>query len=349
MVKIDQALPSGPTLERGAPAARPQGAAGAAGEPNALRPGLIVRVELIKALGPEEGLLRIAGRMYRAVYPEGLKPGVPMQLKVTDAGPPLVLQLPDAFSRIFGKLVHPSATSFPAAAKGLLETALPEGAAGTAAGTGAGAELTDLLARLQTLLRLPQDPRELAQALARFVRQSGLFHEADLAAGRTPDDLKTIAQRLLTLVTASGGDERLERLLDSILSHVDTYQARSLLQQSVVVPFALPWPGSEEPVHGELEYGDVPASQDEKQAGGVTLRLDMPNLGHVEAALWWGPTGTSVTLRVEPGLEDWMEERVSGLERSLAVDAGVRVAGVRVETHEPAGPAWTRGLLEVTV
>jgi hypothetical protein len=236
------------------------------------------------------------------------------------------------------KLVHPSRMGFAQAASQLLAT--PEAAL-------ADSNATGLMAQLKTLLQLPTNPEELAQALSRFVKGSGVFSEALLARGEPMDDLKSLVQKLLPFARALG-DGALEGRLEALLSHVNTHQARSLLDQLAVVPFHLPW--GDEPISGELELTGEGSGGEEGGARGVKLKLNMPTLGAVEAALWYGGHGTSITLRFDEEHLDWIAPQLGELEEALAARGLERSASIRLEAHKPAeGPVKGRGLLEVLV
>ena len=302
--------------------------------PADFRQGEVLQVELVKSVGDDEGIFRVAGRLFRALYPEGLTPGVAVPMRVVDLGPPLVLRLPDIISALFAKLVHPSQTGFAEAAQNLAKLFQGSGYTGEAAA---------LLDKLRQMLDLPSDPKELALALERYFTKSGVFHEAFLARGEDPGDLKSILSRLLALL---GGDEKAEPLLRALLSHVETFQARSLLAENPIFPFFLPW--GEEPVKGEIELMKEEGGEGER-GGGLVMRLDLPNLGHVESALWWYAGGISVTLKVPKALEGWLGERAPELEEKLKELDGMSLTTLRIEPHEPAKPRRGRSLLEVTV
>jgi hypothetical protein len=300
--------------------------------------GQIVNAELIKTLGDNEGLLKIAGRLFRAIHPEGIKPGTVMPLRIVDTGPPLVMKLPDTLESLLAKLVRPSSMGFAKAASQLIAT--PDGAL-------SDSEATTVLAQLKTLLKLPTNPDDLARALSRFVKGSGVFSEAFMARGEPVQDLKSLIQKLLPFARALG-DEALEGRLDALLSHINTHQARSLIDQLVVMPFHLPW--GDEPISGELELMGEGDGGEEAGARGLTLRLNMPSLGPVEAALWYGKHGTSITLRFDEKHLDWVAPQLPQLEEALKSRGIEQVSTIRLEAHRAAtGPAKSRGLLEILV
>lgn len=304
--------------------------------PTGFHTGQVVEVELVRSIGDDEGIFRIAGRYFRALYPVELSPGVTMPLRVVDTGPPLVLRLPDFISQALAKLVHPSDTGFSEAASKLLlltplDAKTPEAAA--------------LLAKMQSILNLPLEPEELGLALARFFISSGIFREALLAKGDTTDDLKSLALKLLSLLK---GDKAAEPLLKSLLSHIETYQARSLLQQNPVFPFLLNWGG--EPLRGEFEIiEDEEMKEGQDRGGAIIIRLDMPNLGHVESALKWRGPSVAIDFRVPKELTVWFEPRLETLAETLKAIPGLNVTGLRVDAHPPPKPAHSKALLEITV
>lgn len=304
--------------------------------PTGFHTGQVVEVELVRPIGDDEGIFRIAGRYFRALYPVELRPGVTMPLRVVDTGPPLVLRLPDFISQALAKLVHPSDTGFSEAASKLL-LLNPSGQAAGEAGA--------LLAEMKSILNLPMDPEELGRALARYFVSSGIFREAMLARGQAAEDLKSLALKLLMLLK---DDNTAEPLLKSLLSHIETFQARSLLQQNPVFPFFLNWGG--EPLRGEFEIIDEEGKREGSgTGGGIVMRLDMPNLGHVEAALRWVGRNLSVDFRVPKSLAGWFEPRLSALAETLKAIPGLSVTALRVEPHPLPKPAHSKALLEITI
>lgn len=329
MVKIDAGV--GP-LRPGEVTVVRQGGVEKAGAPD-FHMGQVLEVELVRAVNEDEGLFRIAGRYFKALHPAGLAEGVTLPLKVVDTGPPLILKLPDLFTSIFSRLVHPSATSFSDAAQGLInfkEGQLPAG------------DALKLFSSLKELLALPQNPEELAKALEKFFRSSGIFHEALLARGETGDDLKSLALKLLVFLK---DDEQAVTLLKSLLSHLETYQARSILGHNPVFPFALPW--GEEKLKGEFEF--LSGGEDGENGGGLVMKLDLPNLGHVESALWWYRSGCSVTFRLPQKASDFLAPRLPELQEILQGIPGLNLTALRIEPETAPRPATGRGLLEVTV
>lgn len=297
--------------------------------------GQVVSVELVKAIGADEGLFRISGRYFRALYPAGLAQGVTIPMRVVDTGPPLVLRLPDMIAQLLNRLVHPSTTGLPAAGAGLAKLVASGGLTGEAAG---------LAAKLSETFNLPDDPKLLAQALEKLFSRNGVFHEAFLSRGEDPADVKSLALRLLASL---GGEDRAAPLLKAIISHVEAYQARSLIHENPVFPFYLNWGGEE--IKGEFELKKGAEGGEEPRGGGLVVRLDMPNLGHVEAALWWHAGAVSVGLCVSQELYGWVKERVEPLREILREAGGINVSSLRVEAREPPKPATGRSLLEITV
>lgn len=296
--------------------------------------GQVLSVELVKPVGSDEGLFRISGKYFRALYPEGLAPGVAVPMKVIDVGPPLVLRLPDMIAQVFGKLVHPPSTSLSSALATLAKTF--DGAPTTPEAA--------LAAKLKEVLALPQDPKELAKALERLFVKNGVFHEALLARGEDPLDIKSFALKLLAL-TGEGGKGA--EAAKALLAHVEAFQARSLLHDNPVFPFFLNWGGEE--IKGEFELKEDDAAPEGQKGGGLVMRLDMPNLGHVEASLWWYAGGVSVTFRVPKEIEGWLTERLAELKKTLDGLPEFSLAALRVEEREPPRPATGRSLLEITV
>lgn len=317
-----------------APVSRVSAVAGEAPGPG-FHNGQVLSVELVKPVGDDEGLFRISGRYFRALYPSGLTPGVSVPMRVVDTGPPLVLRLPDMIAQLMAKLVHPSNTGFAAASSTLLSLADSNAFSGEAA---------KLAAQLKEIITLPQDPKDLAKALERLFTKNGVFHEAFLAKGEDPGDVKALAARLLALF---GGDEKAGPALRALLAHVEIFQARSLIQENPVFPFFLNWGG--ERINGEIELVKDGEGGADGQGGGLVLRMDMPSLGHVETALWWYSGAVSVTLRVPREVEGWFAERLAPLEASLRGVSGINLSALRVVAKEPAGPATSRSLLEITV
>lgn len=295
-----------------------------------LRLGEVVDAQLLETLGQREGILSIGGKVFRALHPEGLTPGQRLQLRLVSLGPPPLFKLPAAADEGVARLLLPPAQGVTGAVRALL--AAP-------AGEGDG---DPLLASLRQLLRLPAEPEPLAQALARYVRGSGLHHEARLAAGEDPGDVKALALKLL----AAKPEGALARAAEALLGHVEAHQARSVLEGALVVPLVLPW--GEEWVQGELRLEEREGrGVGEPAAGSLRLRLQMPRLGPVEVRLRWGAGGVSLRLALEPSVLEEARGLLPELSQRLAGAAGVRVADLRAEPLPPPAPKGGPGLVEV--
>ncbi|MEW6488611.1 MAG: hypothetical protein AB1578_11965 [Thermodesulfobacteriota bacterium] len=299
-----------------------------------LRLGSVVEARLQEALGPREGVLSIGGNLFRALHPEGLSPGQRLELRLVSLGPPPVFKLPGGPDDAVARLLRPPSLGFEGAVRAFLTAPPAEGAPGA-----------DLAAALGRLLRLPEEPAALAAALARLLRGSGLFHEADLARPQTqsPADLKALALLLLSRQPEGA----LARAAAALVGHVEAHQARSLLEGAAVVPLVLPW--GEEWVHGELrlELEGRRAAESGKAGGALRLRLQMPRLGPVEVNVRWGSPGVFVRLALEPPVLEEAREGLEDLSRLLTRDAGVRVADLRAEPLPPPAPKGSPGLVEV--
>ena len=309
----------------GAPVLGPPGGAGPgrpaqAGEiQGVLRLGGLIQVELVQAKGAGEGILDIGGQLFRALYPEGLAEGQRLTLRVASLGPPLLLQLPDSPEAALGRMLTPP--------PGGLASTLPILLSQTA-GEGLGPGESHRLRQLQSLLALPSSPGELSRALARLFPRSGLFHEALLARGEGAEGVKSLALRLLRSVP----EGPLTRALENLLVHLEAHQARSVLDGFPVMPIALPWGG--EVLQGELAVEERSGRRPDgaAAAGALRLRLEMPGLGPVEAALRWGPLGISVRLLLREQFVDAASHRMTELSEALAQGAGVRLVDLRVDS-----------------
>lgn len=318
----------GPGARPPEPAPAPARAAGVPSPP-ALSAGEVVDAELVETLGRGDALLRLGSRLVRALVPEGLPRGEPLRLLVVAPGPPAVLRLPDPAEAAAARLAKPAAEGLVSSVRTLLAAALP------ADDPEAGA----LLASARSLLTLPPSPGRLAEALARWVRGSGVFHEASLARGEAPGDLKEVLLRLVARL----GEGPVARAAEALLSHVETHQARSLVDGMPVVPLVLPW--GDEPLHGELRLEERPTSRGGEPAGCLVVRLQMPRLGTVEARLQWGGGGVAVRLGLEPAALAAVAPRLGELADRLG-GAGVRVRTLRAEAL-PVTPSGAGGLVEV--
>ena len=315
------ALP-GPGAAGAAPVSRQPAGEGAA----ALRPGELVLGQLVEARGAGEGILELGGRLLHAFYPEGLTAGERLVLRVASLGPPLVLQLPDPVQEPLAQLLRPPGTGFASA----VQTLLAQGAEGL------GPAERELLAGIQRLLSVPTSPADMSQALQRFLTRSGVFHEAHLAGGRDPQDLKALVLRLLPRIEQGP----LARALESVLGHVEAYQARSVLDGVPVIPLVLIWGG--ETVRGEwvVEERSTQGAEGTAASGSLRLRLDMPHLGHAEVAVRWGPLGTSARLRLQPAALEAATARSAELAEALVRAGAPRLVDLRLEplTDLPARP-----------
>jgi hypothetical protein len=245
------------------------------------------------------------------------------------------LQLPGKGGASLPQLLHTPSIGLATAIRSLLGSLSPEIQNG-------GAE-AELLSAARRLLGLPREPEGLARALARWVRGSGLFHEARLAQGEDPADLKSLALKLLARLPQ--GD--LARSAKALLGHVEAHQARSILEGEQVVPLVLPW--GEEWVQGELRVMDERRgdSRDDGASGRIRMRLHMPRLGPVEVGLRWGTGAVSVRLAFSPRVLETARSRLGELAEALAGAPGLAVADLRADPLPALEPRTGPGLVEV--
>ncbi len=287
----------------------------------------------MEAKGPGEGILRIGGRLFRALHPPELTRGQVLELRVVSQGSPAVLKIPHRGEEALARLLKPPAQGLGEAVQVLLSQA---------GAHGPGSAQSALLSAVRSLFLLPPDPEGLAHALARFVRDSGVFHEHSLARGAAADDLKGLLLRFL----ASGPEGELGRAAESLLGHLEAHQARGVLQQGPVVPFVLPW--DDEAIPGELRFEDKPSrGEDGEPSGALRIRLEMPRLGPVEVGLRWGGAGLSVRMGLSREVLDPVRARLGELAERLAGATGVRVADLRVEALPRAEAQPGAGTVEV--
>jgi len=306
----------------------PGGGADPAGTP-ALRPGDRVEVELLESLRDGAAWVRLAGRRLLARFPGGFPQGPRVGARVVSTGPPLVLKAETAAD------AAPVPVRFPreplARAVGAVLSAAP--------GPGDPPEL----AALQGLLRLPPDPASLAAALARWVRGSGVFHEAMLARGEAPEDLKALVVRVLARLPRGSLREGLEALL----RHVEAFQARGVAEGTAVVPLVLPW--GERWVEGDIAFeADRETRRGTRpRVSGVRVRLDLPSLGPVEVRVRWAAAGVSVYIAAGDRGRGPIRVRLAELREGLRERTGGRLVTVRVGRLPPAGPPPGDPVLEV--
>ncbi|MBI5444888.1 MAG: flagellar hook-length control protein FliK [Deltaproteobacteria bacterium] len=298
----------------------------------------MVQVRILSVAGPQDqglAMVELGGRLLQAQIPEGLPLGKPLMLQVVSPGPPTVLRPPDPPEELLSLLrsLKVPSSSYEQAATRLLALA-PEAVEGPSRA---------LLQELQGALRLPTAPADLAPALERLFRASGLFHESLLARGESPDDLKTLALRLLASLQ---GPSPLANDVEALVRHLEAHQARSVLDGMPVLPLFLPW--GENGVRAEWAVEERTGSDGEGRAaaGCLRLRVEMPLLGPVEARVRWSPGGTSVRLAFSPPALSAASDRMEELSRALA-DAGVRVRGLRAEPLESPAPSAKPGMLEL--
>lgn len=290
----------------------------------------MVQAELVHDLGGGEGVVRIDGRLFRALYPEGLPQGARVALRLVESGPPLTFQLAEPADSALTRLLHPPGRGLGSAVAALL-----------APGEGAGPAGGELAAAARWL-DLPLEPGALARALARWVQGAGLFHEAALARGEVPEDLKSA---LLRLVARLPEGSAVREAADALLGHLSAHQARSALEGVPVFPLVLPW--GEEPIQGELRLEGEGGGRKSEGPRWLRLRLQMPQLGVVELRVRWGEAGVSVRLAVEPAILELTRAHLTELDGLLRRRAGVRVAELRADPLPPPEPRTGRSLVEV--
>ncbi len=311
-------------------AAAPGGGGDPPGLPG-LRPGDRVEVELLESLRDGAAWVRLAGRRLLARFPGGFPPGPRVGARVVAGGPPLVLKAEAAPGAAPVPVRFPK-ESLAAAVRAVL-SAPP--------GPGDPPEL----GVLRGLLGLPPDPASLAAALARWVRGSGVFHEALLARGEVPEDLKALVARALARLPPGGLREGLEGLL----RHVEAFQARGVAEGTAVVPLVLPW--GDRWVEGDLA---LETDREARPGGGarvsgVRVRLDLPSLGPVEVRVRWAAAGVSVWLAAGDRARGAIRARLAELREGLRDRTGGRLVTVRVGRLPPAGPPPGDPVLEVRV
>lgn len=278
--------------------------------------GAVVEVEILEVFEPGAGRVALGRWTGEARFPPHLVAGARFPARVASLGPPAVLQPLPAPEANPAKLLPPPA--YPLARA--VEAVLSAGEADPAA------------AALARLLSLPRDPGALAPALARWVRASGLFHEADLARGEVHDDVKTLAQRLLQRVP----EGPLRDAAEALVRHVEAHQARSIAGGEAVIPLVLPWPQGT--VAGEIRLepdGTAGRPGGRTRYRAVRVRLDLPHLGRVEARVAWAPEGVRVSLGASPQVLPLLRREIGTLRSALAGGAGVRLLGLGVEALRP--------------
>ncbi|WP_459943106.1 flagellar hook-length control protein FliK [Deferrisoma palaeochoriense] len=279
--------------------------------------GAVVEVEILDVIEPGVGRVALGRWTGDARFPEHLTAGARFPARVASLGPPTVLQPLPAPEANPARLLPPPAQPLAQAVEAILSAGDSDPAA-------------QPLARL---LSLPQDPEALAPALARWVRASGVFHEADLARGEAYGDVKTLAQRLLQRLP----EGPLRDAAEALVRHVEAHQARSLAAGEPVVPLVLPWPQG--PVQGEIrlepdETSGRPGRPTRYRA--VRIRLDLPHLGRVEARVAWVPEGVRISLGASPEVLPLLRRELGALRSALAEGAGVRLLGLGVEALRPS-------------
>ncbi|WP_084318748.1 flagellar hook-length control protein FliK [Deferrisoma camini] len=297
------------------PGAAPPAAAPGAAEGVRLAAGTVVEAQILESAEPGSGRVAVGRWVLDARFPAELPQGARFQARVEVEGPPVVLRLLEPPEADAARLAVPPRQALARAVVRLLEAARSD----------------PDLAPLARLLRLSPEPRALASDLARWVRESGVFHESALARGEVPEDLKTLAGRLLGRL----GDGPVREALEGLVRHVEAHQARGALTGGPVIPLVLPWPGGA--VHGEIAL--------EPERGGrggpgrryraLRIRLDLPNLGPVEVRAAWSPEGVRLGLAARAEVLPLVRARLDGLRRALTRDAGVRLVGLAVEALRP--------------
>lgn len=203
----------------------------------------------------------------------------------------------------------------------------------------------------------PADGAGLALALARTLATSGLFyesHQAEWVAGKL--DLARLRQEPQARLTqgaprpdaraaaaelpAAAGAAREQRtgeqqtihprtvpLVQQQLAALDT--ARVVLQLEVWPRQWIEWEIEEHPSGAERE-ADAP------QSWNTQLRLQLPQLGELKAALSLGPDGVRIRLEAASAASAaLLQDQRGSLQAALAA-AGVPPAGIAVARHEPA-------------
>ncbi len=280
-----------------------------------LAPGTVVEARILESIQPGLGKVAVGRWVLNARFPAELPQGARFQAQVEAGGPPLVLRLLKPPEADAARLAVPPREPLARAVVRILEAA------------GADSDL----APLARLLRLPPEPRALASHLARWVRGSGVFHESALARGEVPEDLKTLAVRLLGRL----GEGPVREAVEGLVRHTEAHQARGALTGEPVIPLVLPWPGG--PVHGEIAL--EPDRENRGGAGSryrtLRIRLDLPALGPVGVRVAWFPEGVRLGLAARAEVLPLVRGRLDRLRRALVRDAGVRLVGLAVEALRP--------------
>ena len=294
-----------------------------------LRPGDRVEVELLESLRDGAAWVRLAGRRLLARFPGGLPPGPRVGARVVASGPPLVLETE----------ASPGAASVPVRFPKESLSAAVRVVLSAPPGPGEPPEL----GVLRGLLELPRDPASLAAALARWVRGSGVFHEALLARGEVPEDLKALVARAVARLPPG----ELREALEGLLRHVEAFQARGVAQGTAVVPLVVPW--GDRWVEGEfvLETDREARPGAKARARGIRVRLDLPSLGLVEVRVRWAAAGVSVWIAAGDRARGAIRARLGELRQGLRDRTEGRLVTVGVGRLPPAGPPPGDPVLEV--
>ncbi|NOY44415.1 MAG: flagellar hook-length control protein FliK [Deltaproteobacteria bacterium] len=286
----------------------------------------MVEARIVESAQPGSGKVSVGRWVLDARFPAELPQGARFQARVEAGGPPLVLRLLEPPEADAARLAMPPRQALARAVVRVLEAARSD---------------PDLVP-LARLLRLSPEPRALASDLARWVRGSGVFHESALARGEVPEDLKTLAGRLLEKL----GEGPMRETVEGLVRHVEAHQARGALTGEPVIPLVLPWPDGA--VHGEIAL--EPEQEGRGGAGrryrALRIRLDLPNLGPVEVRVAWAPEGVRLGLAARAEVLPLVRGRLEGLRRALTRDAAVRLVGLVVEALRPP-PDECSSVLEV--
>ncbi len=289
----------------------------------------MVQVVVERADGRGSGWVRVGGELHLARFPAHLPEGARFPARVEAAGPPVVLRLEPPQQ-------DPTAALFRTPAQ-----PLPEASRTLAAVPDAPPELSSLLDRLAGFFSGRPTAGTFLRLLGLWTRQSGVFHEAALARGASPDDLKALALGLLSRVP----DGELSRSLEALVRHVAVAQGRSLAEGVPVLPLVLPW--GDRWVAGALRWGGGRRGRGKGAGGHLSVSLDLPRLGPTEIRVGWGQVGVSVRIALEPERVPDVAERLAELGDALTRAAGVRVVTLAAVSREPRRPDPAGAVLEI--
>jgi hypothetical protein len=295
------------------------------GQPDAARllpqldPGDIVSARVEAKLPDGSYKVLVAGQAMRMALPSFLAPGDTLDLTLVAREPRLTFELRNALPLAPGVAPSLSVAGRLVAATMLRTGELPTPASASVAGP--------------LLAAPPADGARLSAELAQTVTASGLFYESHLAewvAGTR--DLSQILQEPQARLLSS--EQRDQQSMQPQAALLVQQQLAALDKSNVMMQVEI-WPKQWMQWSIEEHQTSAENSSDPQPDWATQLRLELPQLGKLNALLNFGVNGISIRIEaINAASAALLQDQRSSLQEALAT-AGLPAARIAIKRYEP--------------